>query len=134
MLINNPERLQARNNAIATRPHKCLKYRACARKVVGVLFWVVIGVIATVIIHKSAQLCPSRQPYMMCVANRHCAYIRKSTNRSFLDHLPFLSDNNMCVLRRDFPQGLGRLTESGTNLINKVFRGVKKALNDKDRR
>ena len=131
MLINNPERLQARMNA--PRRHKCLKYRATVQLVVDILFWVAIASIATVVIHKSAELCPVKQPYVLCVANHHCAYITKGTNRSFVDHLPFLSDNNMCVSRSDFPRGLGSLTERGTNMLNNLFQKVNVALNAKAR-
>ena len=133
-LINKPDKIREKEERDA-RPkrHWCLKYREGARKTVKFLFCIVLSAIIAIIYQKNAESCPSQQPYLLCVANRHCAYIRKTTNRSFLDHLPFMSENNMCVHRSDFPKGLLTLTESGTNLINKIFRSVNTVINSKNK-
>ena len=67
---------------------------------------------------------------MTCVANPHCAYIRKASNRSLIDWLPYISDNNICVLRESFPSGLAKLTATGTKALNHLFDKVVNAITE----
>ena len=109
------------------RPHKCLKYRGCTQRVVKILLWIVFASILTINIHKYSDICPEKTPYMICVANYKCAYIHKSTNMSLIDHLAFLSDNNLCVKREFLPHGLSSLTKSSTLFVNNLFKSVFKS-------
>ena len=48
-------------------------------------------------------------PYIFCLANYKCGYIRKFKQKDFKDYLPRYFDNgsnNMCVYKADFPNGL----------------------------
>ena len=72
-------------------------------------------------------------PYLICIANPECAFIRKTNNLSLVDHLPFISNHNFCVKRSDFPRGLGSLASKTTNVINNAFSTVLHSLGLKER-
>ena len=75
----------------------------------------------TVNMQKQAGVCPEKSPYVICIANVNCAYIRRTGEMSFLDYLPFLSGNNRCVHRKYFPEGLLRLADSAWEKLSWMF-------------
>lgn len=66
---------------------------------------------------KTTGECLPLTPYPLCVANRHCAYLVKTSN-SYLDLVPFMSDTNLCVKRSDYNDFVYKGISNTLNLVN----------------
>ncbi len=53
------------------------------------------------------------------MANKHCAYMKKDTQNSYIDLIPFISENhNQCIKRGEFQDFLAKGVEKSIDYIN----------------
>ena len=94
MLINNPV-LRPR------REPKCLSYREPMRKVCYIICALMGICIIFVNVTKIYKTCWAQTPYILCIANRHCAIVKKDADNSHVDVMPFWKTSSQCVARTD---------------------------------
>ena len=59
-LINVPDAMIERDEWLRNRPHKCMKYRATAQKVVKIAMFIILAVLSIVSLQKQTGVCPEK--------------------------------------------------------------------------
>ena len=99
----------------------CIKYRNSLRIVCFIMCLVTLCSIIFVNVTKSQELCFEWTPSLLCIANKHCAYIQRTptSENYYMDLMPFINDNK-CVLRNNVKDYMYKGIEKSIDLINTI--------------
>ena len=116
MLINRA------NIPVIRKPHPCLACRQPIRTLCFFLCFLAAMSLVFVGVSKINRQCPTNTPALLCMANKHCAYLKRKTSSEsyYLDLVPFMGSESYCINRNDYQDYLYKGIESTIDWINQL--------------